>query len=587
MSADRLGHPDAPCPRLGASPPPAALLAWEAAWPVALAAWSPYVQLRPPRFLGADDDDPAMADQIAAIRLRDLTVLVNLPVVAAKGLADLAVPILAHEIGHHVHVPASLTENARLLAVMGGMFVGLPDHVAPMVANLYADLLVNDRLQRRAGLDVAAVYRRLRDPGASRVWTLYTRAYEHLWRLPRGTLAAAPIPDRLDGDALLVARIVRAFAADWLRGARRFASVVYPWLAEDLADAKAGAGLREKGLHDTRDAGHGDLPDGLVAIDPAEVGDDSFEDDDGRVDGTPTDPTAPSGGGQARAPWTYADLARRLGVTLDPAAITARYYRERALPHLLPFPTRRARRATEPLAEGHEVWANGDPLEDLDVFGSVLVSPVPIAGVTTVRRVYGDTPGADPARRPLDLDLYIDCSGSMPNPAADLSWLALAGVILALSALRAGARVQATLWSGPGQAVRTPGFVRDERALLDVICGYISGGTSFPLPLLRETWEDRPPDAPPAHLVVISDDGVDTLLEPDERGVPGAEIAAAALAKAAGGTLVLNLPDLDRWSPAGTFRGMGWHVHAVTRWEDLLAFARAFVRETWGDEEAR
>ncbi|MFN7147225.1 MAG: VWA domain-containing protein, partial [Myxococcota bacterium] len=127
-------------------------------------------------------------------------------------------------------------------------------------------------------------------------------------------------------------------------------------------------------------------------------------------------------------------------------------------------------------------------------------------------------------------------------------------------------------------------FVGDERALLDVVCGYVSGGTSFPLPLLRETWEDRPADAPPAHVVVISDDGVDTMLENDERGVPGAEIAAMALAKAAGGTLVLNLHDVDRWAPAGTFRGLGWNVHAVTRWEDLLTFARAFVRETYGED---
>ncbi|MFN7145916.1 MAG: hypothetical protein ACK4YP_19220, partial [Myxococcota bacterium] len=291
------GGPDTALhPALGAAStagavPPSLLPTWEAAWPAALAAWSPYVQLRPPRFLGADDHDPGMAGQIAAIRLRDLTVLVNLPVVEAKGLADLAVPILAHEIGHHVHVPGSLTDNARLLAGMSRMFVGLPDDVAPMVANLYADLLVNDRLHRRAGLDMAAVYRRLRDPRGSRVWTLYSRAYEHLWRLPAGTLAAAAVSDRMDGDALLVARIVRAFAADWLRGTRRFASVVYPWLSEDLADAKAGAGLREKGLHDTRDAGRGDLPDGLVPLDPAEVGDDGFEDDYGRVDGTPTDTT--------------------------------------------------------------------------------------------------------------------------------------------------------------------------------------------------------------------------------------------------------------------------------------------------------
>ena len=43
--------------------------------------------------------------------------------------------------------------------------------------------------------------------------------------------------------------------------------------------------------------------------------------------------------------------------------------------------------------------------------------------------------------QPLDLDLYVDCSGSMPNPQVNVSYLTLAGAIVALSALRAGARV--------------------------------------------------------------------------------------------------------------------------------------------------
>ena len=183
----------------------------------------------------------------------------------------------------------------------------------------------------------------------------------------------------------------------------------------------------------------------------------------------------------------------------------------------------------------------------------------------------------------MDLDIYVDCSGSMPCPTSEMSWLALAGVILALSALRMGARVQATLWSGPGQTARTEGFVTDEPAILGVICGYISGGTSFPLPLMRQTWEDRPKDANPAHIVVISDDGVDTMLQNDERGTPGADVAKMALERArGGGTLVLNLWS-DSWKPRATFEALGWRVHRVQKWEDLLQFARAFVRAAYAE----
>jgi hypothetical protein len=563
------------------------LAAWQAAWPRAIAAWSPYVQLREPRFM-ADPGavgEPSMNGQIAAIRMVDLTVLVNTSEVRKRGLAELAVPILAHEVGHHVHVPGSLTDHARLLAATRYALTGLPEGYAPMVANLYADLHVNDRLHRRAGIDMAAVYRALREPKGSRVWALYTRAYEHLWRLPKHSLAPDDISDDIDGDALLVARIVRAFAGDWMRGARRFASVLYPWLAEDAEDSKNGRGkvptFTNRGLLDTPDAGQGAIPDGLADFDPSELDDDGFTDDFGAVEPTKMDPT--QGGGQARSPWSYADLLRQLGVKVDATAITAKYYRERALPHLLPFPSRAAPRSTEPLAEGYDLWQAGDDIDDLDMMGSVLASPVPIPGVTTMRRVYGETPGDEPRRRPMDLDIYVDCSGSMPCPTSEMSWLALAGVILALSALRMGARVQATLWSGPGQTARTEGFVTDETAILGVVCGYISGGTSFPLPLLRQTWEDRKKDDNPAHIVVISDDGVDTLLLEDERGTPGADVAKMALERArGGGTLVLNLWS-DDWKPRGTFEALGFRVHRVQKWEDLLQFARAFVREAYAE----
>ena len=65
-----------------------------------------------------------------------------------------------------------------------------------------------------------------------------------------------------------------------------------------------------------------------------------------------------------------------------------------------------------------------------------------------------------------------------------------------------------------------------------------------------------------------------------------------ALAKArGGGTFVLNLP--DRWEAMKT-RGdaysriarardeMGWNVHAVASWADLVAFARDFSRRKFG-----
>ena len=60
---------------------------------------------------------------------------------------------------------------------------------------------------------------------------------------------------------------------------------------------------------------------------------------------------------------------------------------------------------------------------------------------------------------------------------------------MALSALRAGARVQATLWSGAQQFETSGGFIRDEHRILEILTGYIGGSTAFPIHVLRETFD--------------------------------------------------------------------------------------------------
>src|SRR5262245_38548849 len=184
--------------------------------------------------------------------------MVNLEVVNASHLADLALPVLAHEIGHHVYVPGNLTDNARMIAAVKPVLFGLAEYTAHLVANLYGDLLINDRLQRRAGVDIAAVYRTLNQEAAgaetSRVWKVYTRTYEHLWRLPPESLSPPGVTPEMNADAALIARLIRHYAAEWLRGARRFACILYPYLQADQQDQKAETFI-VLGLEDTRCAG--------------------------------------------------------------------------------------------------------------------------------------------------------------------------------------------------------------------------------------------------------------------------------------------------------------------------------------------
>jgi hypothetical protein len=576
---------------------------WQAAWPEALAVWSRFTRLRDPQLCESSVAAAVEGLQgaFAMIRLADKSVVIDLEAIGRLGLDDHAVPILAHEIGHHVLAPASATDSFRLIARLRRGLPTLERH-APMVANLFTDLLINDRLQRQAGLDMAGIYERMnREHGPrSRLWVLYMGIYEALWGLEKTSIGGPRDDPQVEGDAWLGARLIRVYARDWLHAAGRFAALVLPYLAED---AEKDMALRR--LHDTRTAAVGSDPSGAQTVeadeedgivhpsrDPLVTGEDVAP-GDGVAEPAPPSPGQP-GGGQAREPFDYGEILRAAGITLSDEEIAVRYYRERALPLLVPFPVQPAAHSDEPQLEGVEPWALGDPIDEIDWLQTLAQSPTVVPGVTTMRRVYGREPGAARKPEPIDLDLYVDSSGSMPDPRRITSFLTLAGAVIALSALKTGARVQATLWSGKQQWIGTDGFVSDEAAILRILVGYFGGATAFPIHRLRDGFAARTPRDRPVHILMISDDGITTMFDTDERGNSGWDVSAAALAKGrAGGTMALNLgpwigPDSDVGRAlARASAEQGWDVHSIVAMEDLIAFAQAFSRRRYGGTARR
>lgn len=574
---------------------------WLAAWPDALAAWSKFTRLRPPLLCRTRDQakKEGLNDSFAMIRLTDQAVIVSLPEVQKCHVSELAVEILAHEIGHHVLAPANLTDHGRMIARMRRALPTLERHAA-FIANLYTDLLINDRLQRSAELRMHEVYRAIGITEApSKLWRVYLRIYEVLWSLPRGTLCQAALEDRMEGDAWLGARLLRSYARDPLAGSGGFASLLLPYLAED-DHALDG---HEK-LFDTRDAASGASPAGLTegegepaplhpAQDPRLNDELSATADEDAAPREARERALPSG--QTRQPFEYGELLRAMGLVISDHEVAIRYYRERAVPHLVPFPRRRLPTSQDPLPEGLDPWDFGHPLDAVDWLQSVLTSPRIVPGLTTVQRAWGTAEGQAPRTEPLDLDLYVDSSGSMANPQQLISYPALAGAIICISALRAGARVQATLWSGTRQFHTTAGFVRDEQRLLGVLTGYFGGATAFPIHVLRDTFSARPLTARPAHVLVISDDGVSTAFDKDEQGSSGWDVTRLALERARGGaTFVLNLradwqtfqssykPANDAYVAIRRARDeLGIDVQTVGNWDELVAFARAFAKKRY------
>jgi hypothetical protein len=571
--------------------------AWQASWEDSLKIWSRYTRLREPCWCLDDQTarEEGLSEGFAMIRLVDQSIVINLGEIQTQGLADFPVEIMSHEIGHHILCPADLNDQARLIAYTRRALPGR-ENQAGLVANLYTDLLINDRLKRESDLRMDQVYQILLEntPDNADLWNFYVRIYEILWSLPRGTLVRGKVTAKMEGDAYLGSRLVRVFRRQWLLGAGRFAALCLPYLETPVMVMGRGMGA----WRDTRNAVEGGMPQGLTEIDAAEVEGAIHPAFDPRISGddsvlppkpiqSPPEGEGMAGLGQHRQPFEYGQILKALGLPLDDHRIAVQYYRERARAHLIAFPSREMPESREPLMEGLEPWTFGEPVEKADWQESVIYSPHVIPGMTTFQRTWGHMAGSESEKAPLDLDLYVDCSGSMPNPQVNISYTTLAGAIIALSALRAGARVQATLWSGANQFDTTGDFIRDEDRILSILTGYLGGSTAFPLHILRETYEQRAAKPRPTHILVISDLGVDTLFNEDERGNSGESIVTRALETAGGGcTLALNIRSEWRQTYPSLVRAanLGMHIHAVNDWADLVKFAREFSRRNYGSD---
>lgn len=571
--------------------------AWRAAWPRALACWSRFTKLTEPRICltSGEARQEGLAGSFAMIRLTDQAVVIDLPEVRKFGLEGHAVEILAHEIGHHVYAPASLLDQGRMLARMRRT---LPtrEQLAPLVANLYTDLLINNRLQRDGELDILGVYHRVVGETANRAWTLYMRIYEILWAREKGSLAKGEIDDRLEGDAQLGARLIRSYARDWMDGSGRFAALMLPYLLEDQ-----GSSTEEllRGLMDARGGckESDPIPGGLAEIEPGELEGALHPADDPELSGLPRQepeliPGAVEPGGEGRSllggnrkyreyrgPVEYGQILKSLGAQLSDHEITMRYYRERAMPHLVPFPQRVLPESTEPLPEGLDVWDIGQPLNAVDWLETVTRSPRIFPGYTTVQRTYGTDQGTEPERLPVDLYLGIDCSGSMPNPQHYLSFPILAGAIIALSALRSGSRVKVVLSGEPGGSITTGEFIRDEAGVLHVLTDYLGTGYAFGIGRLQATFPQRKPTDRPVHILLLTDHDIYSMLDEKHAGQLGWDVAREAAEKARGGaTYVLHMPPEWEKDKIARMNGDGWDVHCVQEWEDIVEFARLFSR---------
>lgn len=574
---------------------------WRGHWADALRDWSPFVQLHEPKwcFTLKDEQRESLSGSFAMIRLRDHSVVISLRQIQSDGLQDYGPEILAHEIGHHVYCPADLIDNARLIA---NIRRGLPsvESYAPYIANLYADLLINDHLQRARGRNMAGVYRALKkSAGNSELWQFYMRIYEILWTLEPQTLSHDRVEPRIEQDAWLGARLLRVYAKDWLRGAGRFACLCLPYVTSEVSKAKEA----KRVWCDTLQAGQGGTPDGLTELEDEPDGP-IHPSQDPELNGLDPIEIHQAPGGDARRvagkdsgrksiknyrdPFQYAEILKASGTPLNEREIAVKYYRERAAPYLIPFPATIESRASDPLPEGVDLWDSSSDMDTIDWVSTLTTSPVVIPGVTTRERMVGFSQGNEPQKLPLDLYLGVDCSGSMQDPARYFSYPILAGTIISLSALRAGARVKVVLSGEPGNTVSTDDFERNSNDVMKVMMNYLGSGYSFGIHRLAETFHATAKLRRPVHILIVSDNDIFHMLEEKGNNRQGWDVAEEAIKFCGGGgTYVLELSKfflnnntviaekMDR------MRQAGWNVAVVNSMEDIVDFARKFSRSQY------
>ncbi len=563
-----------------------------------MAIWNPYVMLREPVwcFNQTEAKKEGMQDCFAMIRLSDHRIVIDLESALKNHVEDCALEILAHEIGHHVLIPANRYDNAGLFKRMRLGLAGIEDR-APLVANLYSDLIINDCLQRIHGLNMAQIYEKIQigNDLTSPLFQWYMRTYEYLWSLPRTTISGKKQSPQIDADASLAASLVRSYARDWLAGAGRFAMLAYPYLIAENEHNQARKELRI--FLDAEKAGEGaEVSGGMAQIDEGilddivdprnEVLDNAQQKENAttkKKNSNFTPESSQNGGDGPRqqymSPGVYIDLMRQVDPAADENKLINRYYRDIAMPWLIPFPVDESSPLSELLPEGTDLWEPGDPIEEIDWFETTTASTVIIPGLTTRSRVYGEDQDASVNPSPFNLYIGIDCSGSMRNPRHNFSWPVCAGTIMALSALRARARVMCCLSGEPGGYLETEGFSKNENEVLTVLTSYIGSGYAYGIPRLQSPFLQKSKEK--THLLIVSDDDIFSMLSaqaPDKR--INYEVAEEALHRAeGGGTFVLHSRRQWRTEEIERLKKMGWHIHFVTNEAEMVAFARAFAHQ--------
>ncbi|HOX43587.1 MAG TPA: VWA domain-containing protein [Myxococcota bacterium] len=569
------------------------------AWRRALRAWGLGVDLSAPVAL-------AQGEELACIDLRTRQTRVNLRRLEALGARGHLEALLAHEAGHHCRYPQTLGAAAKLLARQRALLAelecgrpGLP-RVGPgfqaerldCLLNLLLDVLINDALRVEHGPSYQALYRAILAeapagpgprPPPSAMFGFTLALYEALWSAdilgPAERARLAEVAPGWREEAGALAAALGAAGGNMYLALDLYLEAVWPYAVADWSAGRLpAAGWLERVLV----IGPGDLDlDDLVGL--ARRSPEEQEADRQRaerrhptlVELPPDPPAEPPARGLRRELGAALAAGRAFGQ--DPRALSAlvleAYAREAERYRLRP-----------PLAPGADAltpttlapWELGEEPARVDWLASLGRAGVAIPGLTLLEREYEAGQAQGPAEAPPWLEVYIDSSGSMPDPSRDWSELAFAGFLLSRAALEAGSRVRLVQFSGPGNVRAMPDFSADRRAVERALLEHLGGGTQFPFDELGRSLDRFRPLGRVQRVLLSDSDFLHNVLAARPAAAALGPLARAATPPSSF-TAILNLPALPAGLPAG-LAGTGLELVAIPDWNALQGVTTALGR---------
>ncbi|RKG75323.1 hypothetical protein D7W79_20650 [Corallococcus exercitus] len=485
----------------------------ERCWRDALALWDVHVQLSPPEPHQPFQPGEAAANEpLAYIDLVRRQVFVHFEMLIRMGARDSLTAVLAHEIGHHVRFPHTLGWDAELRVLEQRLIPGL----GQSLTNLFFDLQVNEFVGRTHADALCAVYqgflrtpdgrkknkprsRTKKDPkdadpgGTSPLFCFYLAIYEELWRKQPGHLVPEAMLTRLEeaypgfrAQARMFVQTFYALADGRLQFLYFCASFIrfidLPSEVSFFIPMGGDLGIPDEGDLDAAVQSGGRWEDALKEARANGWLDDSH-------DTKESEPLDTIRRATAHLPGNDGGRLRR--------ALVGRYYRRLVDQYILKLPASPSK--PEPyLRTIPEAWEYGDDPSTID-WTLTVIAQGPLAAVSPLRReLEADLPPPSDLGVPA-LEIYLDTSGSMPNPEQQLNAMTLAAQVLSASALRKGATVRGIIYSADKPIVSP--WMYDEETARDFFLHYIGGGTWFPVELMEELSQERPD----VLRVVISD----------------------------------------------------------------------------------